>query len=59
MVIWQYHKGELPLLQMEHRLLIVGLLDESTDGAITVTQDTDVPSGSGFASSFNNGCYNC
>ena len=31
-------------------------MDESTDGAVTVTQDTDVPAGSGFASSLKVDC---
>ena len=31
-------------------------MDESTDGAVTVTQDTDVPAGSDFASSLKVDC---
>ena len=31
-------------------------MDEDTDGAVTVTQDTDVPAGSGFASSLKVDC---
>ena len=31
-------------------------MDESTDGAVTVTQDTDVPSGYGFANSLKIDC---
>jgi len=31
-------------------------MDESTDGAVTVTQDTDVPAGYGFASSLKVDC---